>query len=354
MIYRLIYTDSKLIKCETLKFQQAILSDEKSKIDQYKDEWDKVKKCINIFEYIYFSQNKNKNISDIIPISRSFFKLIEISKDLDIINKPDINCFCIAEAPGGFIQSLLDKKEVNKINAVTLISDNTEIPRWNNNILNNDKVILHKGINDNGDICDLKNVLSIINKIGKNSIDLITGDGGFDYSSDYNKQEINSLPLIYSEIFLALNVQKENGNFICKFFDLFFDRTIQLIYILSLCYNEVYIHKPSISRLSNSEKYIVCLDYKGYNKEIINLLIHTFNNPINFKIDVDFNFYNEIIEFNKKYTNNQIKQINKGIDLIKKYKNIKNYPSKYQIKKALEWCNKYNIPINNNCYYLKY
>ena len=75
--------------------------------------------------------------------------------------------------------------------------------------------------------------------------------------------------------------------------------------------------------------------------------------PFNLKIDVDYKFYNEIIEFNKTYINIQINQINKGIDLIKKYKKIKNYPSKYQIKKASEWCNKYKIPINNQCYYLK-
>ena len=353
MIYNLLYSDSVEIECKTLNKFQEIMSIEKSKIDDYREQWDKVKKCINMHEYIYVSQNRNRNISNIIPISRSFFKLVEMIKDLNIINKPQIDCFCIAEAPGGFIQSLLMRNEVTKINAVTLISDDDEIPRWNHNIMNNDKVKLYYGIKKNGDIRDLTNVLSIIKDIGKNSMNLITGDGGFDYSNDYNKQELNSLSLIYSEIFLALNTQKENGVFICKCFDLFIDTTIQLLYILSKSYGKIHIHKPSISRLSNSEKYIVCLDYKGYNKDTINLLIHNFNDPSKLDIKVDHKFYEEIIKFNENYTEIQINQINKGIDLIKKYKNIKNYPSKYQTKQALKWCEDYEIPINNNCYYLK-
>lgn len=354
MIFNLLYSNNYEINCKTLTEYQKILSVEKSKIDDYRTEWDKVKKCINIYEYIYISQNKTRNISKIIPISRSFFKLVEITKDLDLLNNSDIECFCIAEAPGGFIQSLLMRDNIKKINAITLISKDNEIPKWNNNIINNDKVKLHTGINNDGDICNLKNTISVINDLGKNSIDFVTGDGGFDYSSNYNKQELNSVPLIYSEIFLALNVQKKGGSFICKFFDLFIDKTIQLIYLLSKCYDKIYIHKPAISRLSNSEKYIVCIGYKGYNKDIVNLLIHNYNNILNFNIDVDCNFYDEIIKINKKYIDIQINQINKGIRLIKKYKIIKNYPNKHQIRKAIEWCNKYEIEINNNCYYINY
>ena len=64
--------------------------------------------------------------------------------------------------------------------------------------------------------------------------DLVTADGGFDYSTDYNKQELSSYKLIYSEIYIALNIQKDNGSFVLKVFDIFYHKTIQLIYLLYL------------------------------------------------------------------------------------------------------------------------
>ena len=48
----------------------------------------------------------------------------------------------------------------------------------------------------------------------------------------------------------------------------------------------------------------------------------------------------------------QIDQINEGIDLIKN-KKIRKYPSKEQIEQAIQWCKKYNVPINQQCFYLK-
>ena len=62
-------------------------------------------------------------------------------------------------------------------------------------------------------------------------------------------------------------------------------------------------------------------------------------------------FINEIYEFNKKYTHEQINSIQKGIDIIES-KYIDHNPSTKQIKKALEWCQKYNVPLNQDCFYL--
>ena len=52
------------------------------------------------------------------------------------------------------------------------------------------------------------------------SIDYITGDGGFDFSIDFNNQENISFKLILSQIFFALIMQKEGGNFVLKIFDI--------------------------------------------------------------------------------------------------------------------------------------
>ena len=45
---------------------------------------------------------------------------------------------------------------------------------------------------------------------------------------DFNKQELTSYKLLFSEIYIALNIQQEGGTFIIKMFDIFYHKTIQL------------------------------------------------------------------------------------------------------------------------------
>ncbi len=57
-------------------------------------------------------------------------------------------------------------------------------------------------------------------------------------------------------------MQKEGGDFILKVFDTFLKSTIDIIYVLSTFYEKVYITKPNTSRTANSEKYIVCKNFR--------------------------------------------------------------------------------------------
>ena len=116
------------------------------------------------------------------------------------------------------------------------------------------------------------NVLDFIQFCGKSSCSIVTADGGFDYTSDF-EQELSSYKLFYSDIMIALNIQAKEGTFICKLFDLFYYSTLQLIYILYLSYENISFIKPSTSRQSNSEKYIICKGFRGVNVSIINLMI---------------------------------------------------------------------------------
>ena len=77
--------------------------------------------------------------------------------------------------------------------------------------------------------------------------------------------------MILSEIFAAISVQKKNGHFILKVFDILTETSINLIYLLFLCYKKVYIYKPKTSRPTNSEKYIICkyFDLSDDNRNII-------------------------------------------------------------------------------------
>lgn len=329
------------------------LNETKMLIDDYCEEWDKVKKNIHNHEYVYAS--KYNSISNVNPISRSYFKFIEMYYDYNIIDKYRKNkIVCLAEAPGGFIQSILHLLDYNNIISIygnSLQSDTKSIPKWNKRLLNYEKVLFYNGINNNGDLYDFKNVISLIKTYGRGKVDLITGDGGFDYSYDYSKQEINSYQLIYSEIFIALNIQKKGGNFICKIFDIFHKETILLITILIKSYSNVYIHKPFTSRDSNSEKYIICKNFKGTNSKLINLMCHNFGKELD--IPVTKSIINNIMDFNTLYCTNQINKIKKGIHLIQNNQ-IRDKPTKNQIELSYQWCIKYNVKINEKNKFLRY
>jgi len=318
----------------------------KCKIDNINlNKWEKYKKLNNDYEYIYTSSNKIYNMSNINPISRSYFKLSEILKDYNINNLNNIAC--IAEGPGGFINCLLDLKSTN-ISGITLLSNDKRIPFWSNKLLNLNDLNINK-LKNTGDIYIKRTTINFINKI-KNKCNLITSDGGFDYSNNFNKQELSSYKLIYCEIFIALNIQNNNGNFIIKVFDLFYHKTIQLIYLLFLSYDEIYIYKPTISRLSNSEKYIVCKGFKGFNKEIIDALNKYYDNVDDLFIELPEKFIDIFNEYNNIFVQNQINYIKNILKF-----NVKNINSRVddQIKLSYDWCVKYGIPINNECIYLK-
>ena len=318
----------------------------KCKIDNIDiNKWEKYKKLHNDYEYIYTSSNKSKNISDIIPISRSYFKIHEILKDFNI---NDLEyCSCIAEGPGGFINCLLNNYNIKCIYGITLLSNDRKIPFWSSKLFNNPKVHLNRNRNT-GNIYIKKTSDEFIKFIKKCNI--VTADGGFDYSNDFNKQELNSYRLIYSEIYIALNIQQLKGSFILKVFDIFYHKTIQLLYLLFLSYEEVYIYKPTISRLSNSEKYIVCKGFKGFNKEIINILSKYYNTADKLYIELPEKFINIIRDYNSSFVQNQIDYINNILKF--DCKNI-NDRIKKQILNSKEWCEKYELPLNGNCIYLK-
>jgi hypothetical protein len=276
---------------------------------------------------------------------------------------PNISSFHLAEGPGGFIEALLWlRNNTNDIYyGMTLINEDVNIPGWKKSqyFLNkNQNVKIEYGINKNGDLSDVENLKYCYEKY-KNSIDIITGDGGFDFSVDFNKQEIVSTKLILYQICFAISMQKEGGIFILKFFDLFTEASVDLIYLLSLCYEKIYIVKPFTSRYANSEKYIVCKKFKSINvKNVLDKIIENYseiNNNENFlkrilNINIPYFFLNKLEEYNAIIGQQQIENIISTINLINnqskddKLENIKNN----NIQKCVQWCIKYKIPYYKN------
>jgi len=342
----------------------------KSLIDENIDEWDNIKKYTNTYEFIHTNIPGQKySVSKIKPISRAFFKLIEIYNTHKILghDKP-IKTFHLAEGPGGFIEATtyLRENPQDLYYGMTLIDEkNTNIPGWKKtNFLMKkyNNINIEYGADGKGDLYNHKNLEYCKNKY-KNSMDIITADGGFDFSIDYNKQEQLALRLILTQVAYAITLQKYNGHFILKMFDLFERSSVNIIYLLSCFYDNVIITKPNTSRLANSEKYIVCKNFKFINAdEISNKFIHILKilESIDFdtyvigsiiNIPIQHYYMSSIKEINSMLGQQQIDNILDTIKIIihKDRKNDKIHNLKLtNIQKSIKWCEKNNIPHIKN------
>ena len=231
------------------------LTNIKQQIDQYNNYWDYYKKLTNPYEFIHTQVPDIKlSICKYKPLSRSFFKMIEIINTFSFLSeKNPINCFHLAEGPGGFIEAFNYKRnnKLDKYYGMTLISNDINIPSWKKSshfINNNKNVIIEYGSSKTGDLFLKENLIYCKNHY-ENSMDYITADGGFDFSVDFNKQEELSIKLIIAQIFFGIIMQKTNGNFVLKIFDIFKFKTIEIIFLLSNLYDYVYIYKPYTSRM---------------------------------------------------------------------------------------------------------
>ena len=103
---------------------------------------------------------------------------------------------------------------IKDIYGITLLTNDRRIPFWNSDLVKNPNVHINTKVNT-GNIYIKNNSLEFINNIKQKGYSkFITSDGGFDYSTDFNKQEISSYKLIFCEIFISMNIQAEGGNFI--------------------------------------------------------------------------------------------------------------------------------------------
>jgi 23S rRNA U2552 (ribose-2'-O)-methylase RlmE/FtsJ len=345
------------------------LSSAKRQIDDYSKHWDNIKKYTNPYEFIHTPVPTYKSsISIYKPISRSYFKMIEIIKMYNLFkhyDKTKLTSFHLAEGPGGFIEAFVNIR--NNPNdtyyGITLLNDNSDVPGWRKSIdflKDNQNIILDYGADGTGDLMKSENLQYCRNKY-ENKIDIITADGGFDFSIDYNHQETVSLKLIFSQIAFAIAMQKIGGHFVLKMFDLFTKPSIDLLYILSCVYKKVTIIKPNTSRYANSEKYIICKNFQLINRRP--LLTKLIDMHIMFEqqstsdyissilnIRLPYIFINKLEEANSVFGQQQIDNIIITLGLLE----INNRQSrlsslkKNNIQKCINWCIKYDEPYYKN------
>ena len=360
---------NKLPDLNSINFHTTIndLNAIKSKIDQISEkDWDYFKKKCNPFECV----TTNGGVANYVPISRAYFKMLEITTIFkDVFRKIDtteqFTTLHLAEGPGGFMECinnmLQDMKYNNyKMYGMTLLKEDKSVPAWKKTsyfLEYNKHIEILKGKDGTGDLYNIDNIYDIMNHM-KTKATIITGDGGFDFSNDFNQQESMSFPLLYCQSLTALLCQKKGGVFILKCFDTYQTKTLQLLYLLHKCYKNLYFVKPHTSRPANSEKYLVCVDFLDNisERDIYKLLldIPKIGSIMNTNLEIskyntsDMTFYNSINIINRIMFARQKEFINNTLDIIlnNKLDEKKEELFRRQILTSSEWCKRYGININ--------
>lgn len=396
------------IYIETIPAQNEDYGDPKELIDNKNelsdpDDPDKVlyweyyiKEFLNDYEIIgnndYFQNDLILSVSPM-PFSRAYYKLIEILKDEEILrNYEDIsmNVLFLNAVPGGFIQAMIDARPNSKdklIGQTPPINSFTGVERDWTNLPNNARDYMEKHKSqislEINDLTDPSNIRKMINTLSDGSesvtddrwkMHIITADGGVDVekNNNYNYQEEVNYKLIYAEILTALACQATNGHLILKIYDIYTNVTNQFIHLLGNMYEILTIIKPKTSRPANSERYIVCKDFRGLDDFPIDLHLDQLQkwNELDHERHItpltpylDRNFYvtslilinlspdvtTKIKEKNQLYVKRQLENLKKGLNILtdlrrddeqEKYKIL--YDRMYkQIQNATAWCNEY-------------
>jgi 23S rRNA U2552 (ribose-2'-O)-methylase RlmE/FtsJ len=248
--------------------------------------WELIKKMVNPYEMVFTHEDKyfHKSLSILKPLSRSYFKMIEILDVLQFFERlpkqfPKLRSSHVAEGPGGFIQAFLDlaeraKRRVDAVTAMTLKPTDQNVPGWRratNFLRHHREIKLHYGANGTGNIYHAENQESFVKLVAPGT-QLFTADGGFDFSVDYSIQEKAVFHLLVSSSIIGLQSLQKDGCFVIKIFDIFAAPTQTLLSLVGRCFKEWMLYKPAVSRPCNSERYFLGRGFKGCPQPLLSIL----------------------------------------------------------------------------------
>lgn len=353
---------SPTIVSESLEYYLRTL---KCSIDEVQKDWDIYKKYTNPYEAIHTPNfgNGSQPVCTLRPISRSFFKMIEICATFDLLkNMPcNMRSFHIAEGPGGFIEALasLRRNPNDSYVGMTLISEDQNVPGWRKSqafLSQNKNVHIEFGDDDTGDITKERNLLYCSGHYGA-TMDFVTADGGFDFSNDFNTQEGQMLSLLICQVAFATALQKKGGTLVLKVFDIFSRVSVELVYLLSIMYERVQIIKPNTSRYANSERYVVAQDFRsadGRKEWTIQFASFferlTTENVVSLLDEpVPRYFLSKLEESNASLGQQQMDTISNTLSIIKNPRQDRMEKMRLaNIQKCVAWCQRHKLPFNRD------
>ena len=109
-----------------------------------------------------------------------------------------------------------------------------------------------------------------IKDVGRTSVNLVTADGAINVKGREMFQEQENTRMVVVQALIAISILRHGGSFVLKIFDIATKPIVDVLYILSNLFEEVYVFKPISSRPANSEKYVVCREFDSTNTMVDN------------------------------------------------------------------------------------
>ena len=335
--------------------------------------WDCFKRIANPYELVHgpLSTAGLPGVTAHAPVSRSYFKMWEILCDLGHIIIPSegrggalIVAF-IAEGPGGFVEAFAqwrgeERLAGDALHGITLSPHGARgVPGWrleSIGIGTRACMRVHSGVTGTGDLYCVENLDAFVRDVGEAACHLVTGDGGFDFSNDYNGQEMSALRLLVCEAYAALRVQRPGGSLVLKMYDLHASESIRLLYVLRSAYGAMRMVKPHASRPANSERYIVCTDFRGAQPQVMAALRSVCESGdtrrlLEGVVRVPSGFLRDVVVYNTYHIARQVACITHTLLLLSGQPppaSPHEPPAALlgRLCKALRWCHKYGVRVS--------
>lgn len=351
--------------------EQSVLNNPESNVINWKKLSDDVDFFRNLKKVITWKTNAEM-------AGPSWIRFYEILDTENLFDKniDSLKTFHICEAPGSYIGSLNHYIKTNtNIKNFDWYAQTLNPKLSNNNPLMSDTFgLMHAyqnrwlfGPKETGDIMDPMNIEYYKLNNNLKNLDLITADGSLIVSeSMYNEQEAVMSKLIYAEILAMLYILPKGKNCMFRTFTPFSETsTVSIFYILSCIFDEFKIVKPSTCHSTNSDIFVICKNYYGWeyiNESLQNRLFYFLNNfshnesilPINM---ISIDFINDLEKCSNLFVDNQIKSIELNLWYYDRFyfdHNIQYDISHQRNELTNNWIQKHNLkPLNPTDYLVK-
>lgn len=183
--------------------------------------------------------------------SRAYYKMREMLQTCAIESPRRSAHLC--ESPGGFVQAVGDAAVDGWTwKALSLNEPGSPLPC--DELLPTDR-----GEFVSGNVFDLALCRTCFEESG---YDLVTADGAHDVV--HSTLEEDHLPLLVAQVRVAVHALAPHGTLVFKFFEGFQAQTLHLIALMTQMFDNVSVIKPSASRVTNSERYLVARDFEAH------------------------------------------------------------------------------------------
>ena len=326
--------------------------------------WEVLKKKSNPYELVYTQESSEcpTSVAVIKPLSRSYFKMIEmlqVSQFFERLPKTlqKLRSSHVAEGPGGFIEAFLEKADANRMKvqksyAITLKPNSNHVPGWRRShqfLQRHQEVKIHYGVDGTGDIYVPENQTSFIQLHETYKAQLFTGDGGFDFSTDYDNQEKSIYPLLIASALIGLQVLAPEGTLVLKLFDVYSSVTQYFLRCVTLCFKDWCLYKPVTSRPCNSERYLICRGFRKAHPFVIHQLMNLQTRWRQFQTVPQVDYLEFYSEKEKSYMETHIQSfVTIQTENLQKTLDLQDTPSsefqwKEQYSNALRWCSEFHV-----------